>query len=255
VIITNETQLASLRRIGRVVAQILQQMQDHAEPGMSTAELDALGGALLDQAGAQSAPQLSYGFPGFTCISINEEAAHGIPGERLLQAGDLINIDVSAEMDGVFADTGGSFVLATSATTEERNADIDLKQRLCRAALQARDAGVAIAHAGQPLNLIGRRIERVIHAAGFRNVRNLCGHGVGLALHEEPTVRNYFDVRDTDTLQEGQVITIEPFLSTNAGRVRELADGWTLAGRPSSLFAQHEHTLVVTRGEPIIVTI
>jgi methionyl aminopeptidase len=250
VIITNDAQLDSLRRIGQVVARVLQQMQAYAEVGMTTVELDEFGGALLDNAGAQSAPQLSYGFPGFTCISINEEAAHGIPGERVLQAGDLINIDVSAAMAGVFADTGGSFVLCP-----DTSADNDLKQRLCRAALQARDAGVAVAQAGTRLNQVGRRIERVIQAAGFRNVRNLCGHGVGLALHEEPSVRNYFDVRDSETLQEGQVITIEPFLSTNTSRVREQADGWTLAGRPSSLFAQHEHTLVITRGQPIVVTV
>jgi methionyl aminopeptidase len=250
VIITDDTQLDALRRIGQLVAQVLRQMQAYAAPGMSTADLDDFGGALLERAGAQSAPQFCYGFPGATCISLNEEAAHGIPGTRTLQAGDLINIDVSAVMEGVFADTGGSFVLAPTD-----NADSELKQRLCRAALQARDAGVAAAQAGQRLNQVGRQIERVIHATGFRNVRNLCGHGVGLALHEEPTMRNYFDQRDTATLQEGQVITIEPFLSTNASRVRQQSDGWTLAGRPSSLFAQHEHTLVVTRGAPIIVTL
>lgn len=249
-IVTNEAQLQSLRRVGRLAAQVLERMQAHAQPGMRTAELDAFGGALLDEAGARSAPQLSYNFPGLTCISVNEEAAHGVPSERTLCVGDLINIDVSAELDGVFADTGGSFVL-----TPNNSADHELRQRLCRAALHARDIGVAAAQAGQRLNQIGKRIERAIHAAGFRNVRNLCGHGVGGALHEEPTIRNYFDARDTELLQEGQVITIEPFLSTNVSRVCELADGWTLVGRPSSLFAQFEHTLVVTRDQPIIVTI
>lgn len=249
-IVTSEAQLQSLRRIGRLVAQVLCRMQAHAQPGMRTIELDAFGGTLLHEAGARSAPQLSYNFPGFTCISINEEAAHGIPSERTLCAGDLINIDVSAELDGVFADTGGSFVLAP-----DNSADHELRQRLCRAALQARDVGVAAAQAGQRLNQISKRIERSIHAAGFRNVRNLCGHGVGSALHEEPTLRNYFDARDTELLQEGQVITIEPFLSTNVSRVRESTDGWTLVGRPSSLFAQHEHTLVITRDQPIIVTV
>ncbi|MGC3982930.1 MAG: type I methionyl aminopeptidase [Steroidobacteraceae bacterium] len=250
VIVENDTQLQGLRRIGRIVADTLARMQSYACAGMTTAELDALGGALLEHAGATSAPQLCYDFPGFTCISVNEEAAHGIPGERVLQPGDLVNVDVSAMLDGYFADTGGSFVLAGDET-----ATASLKQRLCAAALRARDIGVAHARTGQRLNDIGRHIERSIHAAGFRNVRNLCGHGVGAALHEEPTMRNYYDPRDNEVLQEGQVITIEPFLSTNVSRVRELADGWTLAGRPSSLFAQYEHTLVVTRGEPIITTI
>lgn len=228
-------------------------MRAHARPGMSTLALDELGGRLLQEAGAESAPRLCYDFPGHTCISINEEAAHGIPGERVMQAGDVVNVDVSAMLDGYFADTGGSFVLSPEACPQ--TADTLLKERLCAAALQARDVGVAAARAGERLNRIGKRIEQSIRCSGFRNVRNLCGHGVGAALHEDPTMRNYFDARDTETLQPGQVITIEPFLSTNVSRVRELDDGWTLAGRPSSLFAQFEHTLIVTDDQPIIVTL
>lgn len=244
-----DAQLQGLQRVGRLVAQVLAAMQAHARSGMSTAELDEFGGQILEQAGAESAPRVSYEFPGHTCISVNEQAAHGIPGARQLQATDLVNIDVSAALDGYFADTGGSFVLEP-----DNSDDCILKQRLCAAALRARDVGIAAARAGQPLNVIGRHIERAIHAAGFRNVRNLSGHGVGAALHEEPTMRNYFDQRDTELLQVGQVITIEPFLSTNVSRVRELDDGWTLVGRPSSLFAQHEHSLVVTQGAPLILT-
>ena len=247
-IIRNDVQLAGLQRTGKLVAQVLLAMQAHARPGMSTAELDEYGGQLLTRAGAESAPRSCYEFPGHTCISINEEAAHGIPGQRVMRAGDLVNIDVSASLDGYFADTGGSFVLPGI------DADHLLKHRLCAAALQARDAGIAAVRAGQQLNIIGRLIERTINSAGFRNVRNLCGHGTGAALHEEPTMRNYHDPRDNQMLQEGQVITIEPFLSTNVSRVHEANDGWTLLGRPSSLFAQYEHTLVVRQGAPLIIT-
>ncbi len=229
-------------------------MRAHARPGMSTLELDEFGGRLLQDAGAESAPRLCYDFPGHTCISINEEAAHGIPGERLMQSGDLVNIDVSAALQGYFADTGGSFVLSPETDLHNQPNTL-LKERLCAAALQARDIGVSAARAGERLNRIGKRIAQSIHRSGFRNVRNLCGHGVGAALHEEPTLRNYFDERDTAALQTGQVITIEPFLSTNVSRVRELDDGWTLAGRPSSLFAQFEHTLIVTHDQPIILTL
>lgn len=225
-------------------------MRAHAKPGMRSDELDALAAELLQRAGAESAPKLCYDFPGYTCISINEQAAHGIPGVRQLNTGDVVNIDVSARLDGYFADTGGSFVLEPDGS-----AAAQLGQRLCAAAMTARDAGVAQATAGQRLNRIGQMIERSIHASGFRNVRNLCGHGVGAALHEEPTMRSYYDARDNQTLCEGQVLTIEPFLSTNVSRVHEQADGWTLAGRPSSLFAQFEHTLVVTKGAPIILTL
>jgi methionyl aminopeptidase len=249
VIVSRDSQLQGLQRVGKLVARILVAMRAHAQPGMSTAELDEFGGQLLRQAGAISAPRSTYGFPGYTCISLNAEAAHGIPGARLLCANDLVNIDVSALLDSYVADTGGSFVLAPTATGNH------LKQRLCEAALQARDAGIAAACAGQQLNFIGRRIERVIHSTGFSNVRNLCGHGVGGALHEEPTMRNYYDPRDNQCLQDGQVITIEPFLSTNVSRVRESSDGWTLVGRSSSLFAQFEHTLVVRQGAPLILTL
>lgn len=244
--LNNDAQLASLRCIGRIVAQTLAAMQKHAEPGMTTLELDDYGARLLAAAGVRSAPRKDYDFPGATCISINEEAAHGIPGARVLCAGDLVNIDVSGELDGYYADTGGSFVLPPS---NER------KQHLCETTLRARDAGIAAARAGQKLNTVGRVIERVAQRAGLRIVRNLCGHGVGLALHEEPTIRSYYDPRDDERLQPGQVITIEPFLSTKNVRVKELDDGWTLAGSPGALFAQHEHTIVVTKGEPIILTL
>lgn len=244
--LSNEVQLAGLKRIGRIVAQTLSAMQKHAEPGMSTRELDQFGARLLAKAGAVSAPIKDYDFPGATCISVNEEAAHGIPGERRLAAGDLVNIDVSAELDGYYADTGGSFVLPPSD---------EHKDRLCAATLQARDAGIAAARAGQRINAVSRAIERTAQHAGFRVIRNLCSHGVGIALHEEPTIRNYYDPRDTERLHEGQVITVEPFLSTKSRRVRELDDGWTLVGQAGSLFAQYEHTIVVTRGEPIIVTL
>lgn len=245
-IISNDTQLAKLRRIGRIVAQTLAAMQKHAELGMSTAELDRYGADLLEKAGATSAPRKDYDFPGATCISVNEEAAHGIPGKRRFAAGDLINVDVSAELDGYYADTGGSFVLPPSD---------EQKDLLCAATLQARAAGMVAARAGQRINIVSRAIERVAQRSGFRVLRNLCSHGVGAALHEEPTIRNYYDPRDTEQLLEGQVITIEPFLSTKNTRVKELEDGWTLVGSPGSLFAQYEHTIVVTRGEAIVITL
>lgn len=248
-IINSDAQLAKLQRVGKLVAQTLAAMQAHAQPGMTTAELDAFGGQLLNQAGADAAPRHCYNFPGHTCISVNEQAAHGVPGSRVLQKSDLINIDVSAQLDGVFADTGGSFVLMP-----DMNRDA-LKLRLCRAALRARDTGIAAVRAGQRLNKIGRHIECSIHSTGFRNVRTLCGHGTGAALHEEPAMRNYYDRRDSQALEEGQVITIEPFLSTNVGHISPTHDGWTLVGRPSSLFAQFEHTLVVTQGKPLILTL
>lgn len=248
-VISTDTQLQGLQRIGRIVADVLQRMQSHAQPGMTTAELDHFGDQLLSSAGATSAPRLCYNFPGATCISINYEAAHGVPGERVMQVADMVNIDVSAELDGYYGDTGGSFVLQSDASPQTA-----LKQRLCSAAQRARDAGIAAVKAGCRLNEIGRAIERSARVTGFRIVRNVCSHGVGAQLHEDPVIRNYYEPFENTMLEEGQVITIEPFLSTNVSRVHEASDGWTLIGRPSSLFAQYEHSIVVTRGDPIILT-
>lgn len=245
---TVETQddVVALQRIGKIVSGVLHEMLDAAEPGMTTRELDELGGRLLEQHGAQSAPKLTYGFPGFTCISINEEAAHGIPGDRVIRRGDVLNVDVSAELGGYFADTGGTRVVPPT------NAQ---KTRLCHATRTALEQAMKRARAGQPLNGIGAAIERTAKAYGFKVIENLGSHGVGRALHEAPEhIPGYFDPSDRRVLQEGMVITIEPFLSTRSRTVTETADGWTLAGVPGNLSAQYEHTMIITRGEPIVVT-
>ncbi|MFT3665417.1 type I methionyl aminopeptidase [Piscinibacter sp.] len=245
---TIETQddVTALKRIGRIVSLVLQRMLDAAEPGMSTRELDQFGARLLEAHGARSAPRLTYDFPGATCISINEEAAHGIPGDRIIRAGDVLNVDVSAELDGYFADTGGTRVLPP--TTAQ-------KTRLCHATRTALAEAMKGARAGQPINRIGAAIERTARAYGFKVIENLGSHGVGRALHEAPEhIAGYFDASDTRLLQEGMVITIEPFLSTKSRIVHETADGWTLAGASGNLSAQYEHTMIITKGAPIVVT-
>lgn len=244
--IDSQADIEGLKRIGSVVAQVLKRMLEAAEPGMTTRELDALGAQWLAEQGARSAPQLTYNFPGATCISINEQAAHGIPGDRVIAPGDVLNVDVSAELDGYFADTGGTVVVPPTNPT---------KIRLCHAARTALDNALEYARAGQPLNRIGQAIQRTARTYGFRIIENLGSHGVGRALHEEPEhIPGYFDPSDKRILQEGMVITIEPFLSTKSRVVSEAGDGWTLVGAKGNLSAQYEHTLIVTRGAPIIVT-
>lgn len=196
--------------------------------------------------GARSAPKLIYDFPGATCISINEEAAHGIPGDRVIQAGDVLNVDVSAELDGYFADTGGTTLIPPTTPR---------KTRLCHATRKALAGAMKNAVAGQPLNGIGAAIERTAKAHGFRIIENLASHGLGRALHEEPAhIPGYFDPSDKRLLQEGMVITIEPFLSTKSRVVTETADGWTLAGAQGNLSAQYEHTMIITNGAPLVLT-
>jgi methionyl aminopeptidase len=244
--IHTEEELEGLRSAGRVVSDVLRRMCRAAEPGMTTAELDALGAMWLADAGAESAPQLTYGFPGATCISVNEEIAHGVPGPRRLAAGDMVNIDVSARLNGYFADTGASFAVPP---------DEAVKQRVRTATRAALDAALREVRPGARLNRIGHAIEGVARGSGLRIVRNLCSHGVGSALHEEPTdITGYYEPRDSRLIREGMVFTIEPFLSTKARRADERGDGWTLVGPKGSVTAQYEHTLIVGRHGPIVVT-
>ena len=239
-------ELEGLKAAGRVVSSILRRMCRAAEPGMTTAELDALGAKWLAESDAESAPRLTYGFPGATCISINEEIAHGLPGQRRLAAGDMVNIDVSARVGGYFADTGATFVVPP---------DDAVKKRVRTATRAALDAAVGEVRPGARLNRIGRAIEGVARRSGLRIVRNLCSHGVGGALHEEPTeITGYFEPRDARAMHEGMVFTIEPFLSSKARRADDAGDGWTLVGPKDSVTAQYEHTIVVGRNGPIVVT-
>jgi len=245
--IETERDIDSLKRVGAVVAAVLREMLDSIEPGMTTAELDDIGSKLLDRHGARSAPQVMYQFPGATCISVNEEAAHGIPGPRVIRAGDVVNVDVSAELDAYFADTGGTRVVPPSTP---------IKDRLCRATKLALQDAVAEARAGHKINRIGKAVQRVAKLHEFRIIKNLAGHGVGRTLHEEPdSIAGYFEPRDTRELKEGMVIAIEPFLSTKSTFVQEAEDGWTLVGAEGNLSAQYEHTLIVTRGAPIVLTV
>lgn len=243
--IDGQDDVEGLRRAGAAVAEARDAMAAEVAPGISTRELDAIGREVLRQHGARSAPQLAYDFPGTTCISVNDELAHGIPGERVLRAGDLVNIDVSAELDGYWADSGASFAVG------------EVKPRLS-ALLTATRAALSDAmrevRAGAPIRQIGRAVERRAKRAGFRVVRDLCGHGVGRHIHEPPNVPNTFEARNHEVLHEGLVITIEPFLTTGATRIVEADDGWTLRTPDGSIGAQFEHTMIVTRGEPIVVT-
>lgn len=245
--VENENDLIALRKIGKIVAQCLQYMSSKLEPGITTGDLDQLGSIFLEKHGARSAPKLVYNFPGTTCISVNEQAAHGIPGARIFNAGDLVNIDVSAELDGYFADTGGSFIIPPES---------NIKRNLCLATKRALEMALKSTTAGQPLNNIGRAIEKEARRSNLTVIENLGSHGVGRALHEEPGfIPAYYDPKDKRIMKENQVITIEPFLSTGAREVFDAGDGWTLSTAKRFLTAQYEHTLVITKGKPLIMTL
>ncbi|MCF7222089.1 type I methionyl aminopeptidase [Marilutibacter chinensis] len=243
--IQHQDDIDGLRRAGALVADVLARMREAAVAGAVSRDLDALGAELMRAAGARPAPTLTYGFPAATCISLNSVAAHGIPDATVLRDGDLVNIDVSAELDGYFADTGASFVVGAPSARQ---------RRLLDAAREARDAAIAQLRADNPLNSIGRTVEAVAARRGFRVIRDLGSHGIGRALHEAPgSIPGHYDPRDTRRLHDGMVITVEPFLSTHCTRTVEADDGWSMVC-PRGHAAQFEHTVIVTRGEPIVVT-
>lgn len=244
--ITDLAELEKLKIIGRIVAQTLQTMQAAVAPGVTTLELDELGMRLLREAGAVPAPPSVYGFPGATCISISPAAAHGIPGKREIQPGDIVNIDVSASLDGIFADNGGSVAVPPVSPQTER---------LLSTTRAALDAAVAAVQAGRPVNNIGRAAEKVARQAGYRIVRTLTSHGVGHTLHDDPgNVFNFYHSSDRRIQQAGWVLAIEPFLTSGSGDIYEEEDRWTLRTTDRKPVAQFEHTVVVTEDGPLIVT-
>lgn len=244
--IKTQAELEMLKKAGSVVAETLQLMIRSVEDGMTTLELDSIGQKHLEKYEANSAPKVTYNFPGATCISVNEEVAHGIPGTRVLRRGDLINIDVSAELNGFYADTGASFLFQSE--------EPELMELMTATKTALRES-VKKCRPGRRLNIIGQTIENVARKSGFSVIENLGSHGVGRSLHEEPKfIAGYYDSKDRRLMHEGQVFTIEPFLSTGAREVEERSDKWTLATSPQYRTAQYEHTLVVTARGPIIIT-
>lgn len=245
-IVKSEADLEGLKKIGRLVASIRDELKEKARPGITTKELDEWAGKRFAENGAVSGPKGEYDFPGYTCISVNEEVAHGIPGDRVLKEGDLVNVDVSGSLDGYYADTGISFVVGKG--------DPELFA-LCECAQRAFDSGLKKIRAGNKQNQIGRTVEKAVYSSGFEVLLNLTGHGVGKALHEDPEyILNYYDPDDTGLLQDGMVIAFEPFVSTGADEVVESGDGWTYVTPDGSFVSQVEHTVIVTKGTPIVLT-
>lgn len=245
-IIESQKDIDGLKKVGKIVALTIEEMKKKARIGMTTKELDEIGGRFLEKHGATSAPKAVYQFPGYTCISVNHVVAHGIPGDYVIKAGDLINIDVSAEYGGYFADAGHSFQIPPYDPSIVR---------LCDYTHQTMMKVINSLKSGVKLNEIGRMMQEEAKKGGYSIIQNLCSHGIGKSLHESPKeIYPFYNKHDKRVLKDGLVITIEPFLSTGADIVVQQADGWTLRVPDQSFVAQHEHTIIITKTHPIIVT-
>lgn len=243
--IRSQREFEKLRAIGKVVRATLDSTAAAVRPGITTGELDEIGARVLAKHGAESAPPKVYGFPGALCISVNDEAIHGIPGGRVIRAGDLVKLDLVAEKEGFFADA------AVTVRTGEVSAEADA---LVRCAERAFHSSMDFAKAGNRVREIGRAVERETRRAGFRVIRELCGHGVGRTIHEEPSVPNYYEPNLRARLTEGLVITVEPIIATGNGQGKLQPDRWTVVTSDGSLSAHYEHTVVITKDRPILLT-
>lgn len=243
--ISSAPDLAGMQRVGNLVARTIAHMRAEVRPGMTTAELDGVGERYARKEGARSAPQLAYDFPGFNCLSVNDEIVHGIPGPRVLRDGDVVKLDVTLELDGYMADSAVTVVIPP----------VSLEARqLQRAARVAFNKGLAAARAGQTLREVGRAVESAARREGAVVIRELTGHGIGRRIHEPPSVPNWADPDVRTVLTEGLVIALEPMLTNVPARVVEEADGWTLRTHNRALAVHHEHTIVIRRGAPLVLT-
>ena len=243
--INGPEELEGMRAAGTIVQRMIEAMRRAVRPGVTTAQLDKVGADVMQEHGAKSAPALVYQFPGTSCISLNDEAVHGIPNDRVVREGDLVKLDVTIEKDGFMADAA---VTVPVGVVSEEN------QRLIACAERAFAKAMLVARAGFRVFEIGRVVEREVRRNGFSVIRDLGGHGIGRTIHEEPRIPNYPDPTASRILTEGLVITVEPIIAAGSGRSILAKDGWTVRtadGRPS---AHYEHTLVITKGEPILLT-
>ena len=243
--IENQTDLEGLKEAGRIVRETIQAMRQKVAPRITTSALNEIGAEVLARNNARSAPMAVYGFPAEICISLNEEIVHGIPSERIVKAGDLVKLDVVAEKNGYMADAAITVVVGPAD---------DEKHELVDCARRAFYRAMTVARVGNRVNHIGRVVEREVLESGFSVVEDLAGHGVGRTIHEEPTVPNVYTFKARRRLTKGLVITVEPMVAMGSGAVYEAEDGWTMRTRDHSLTAHYEHTLVITKGAPMLLT-
>jgi len=243
--IESEADWRGLRAVGRVVRLTLDALERDTRPGITTGELDRVAAAVFAAHGARSAPSLVYGFPGTVLISVNDEVVHGIPSSRALLAGDLVKLDVTLEKEGFMADA--AITVPVGRVSARAAALADAAERAFHAALRE------VRHGRRACD-VGAAVEGEVERRGFKVVRALTGHGIGRTIHEEPTIPNWGNPENRTWLEDGMVITLEPIICAGSGDSHEADDGWTVLTDDGSLSAHFEHTLVVRKGAPLLLT-
>ncbi|MBB1160539.1 type I methionyl aminopeptidase [Aquariibacter albus] len=235
--------IAAMRVAGRLASEVLDMLTPHVKPGITTEQLDALAHRhIVEVQGAVPAP-LNYQPPGYSpypksiCTSVNHQVCHGIPNERPLKNGDIVNIDVTVIKDGWHGDTSRMYIVGEGSIAAKR---------LCSLTYEAMWKGIAKVRPGIKLGDIGHGIQTFVENAGYSVVREFCGHGIGQKFHEEPQILHYGRPGTLEELVPGMVFTIEPMVNAGRREIKELGDGWTIVTKDRSLSAQWEHTIVVT---------
>ena len=246
IVCRSAAELERMREAGRLVGEVLRELSAMVAPGITTADLDEAAERRILAAGAVPAFKGYHGYPATICASINEEVIHGIPsGRRVLNAGDVISIDVGASLDGYYGDS--AVTLPVGPVSEEA-------ATLLRVTDEALYKAIERARPGARVSDIGHAVQQHVEAFGFSVVREFVGHGIGQRMHEEPQIPNYGEPGHGPRLTEGMVLAIEPMVNAGKPAVKVLADGWTAVTRDGSLSAHFEHTVAVTSGEPWILT-
>jgi methionyl aminopeptidase len=241
----NDSEIAKMRRAGRVVAEMHDATRQAARPGVSTAELDKVARAVLERRGARSNFLNYHGFPAVICTSPNDMIVHGIPGSYRLEEGDIVSIDCGAIVEGYHGDA--AFTMGIGEISP-------LALKLLEVTESSLWAGIDQMHAGHRLNDIGRAVAQVAEKAGFSVVREYTGHGIGTAMHEDPSVPNYYPGVPGPVLKPGMVLAVEPMINTGRPGTRLLDDGWSVVTADGSLSAHFEHTIAVTENGPEVLT-
>lgn len=241
-------ELAIMREAGRVNALALEAAKAVIRPGATTAEVDAAAAEILKKHNAKPA-FLGYGappYPAVICISVNEELVHGIPGKRRIREGDVVSVDCGSIVDGFVGDSAFTVIVGEGD---------ELKRRLLETAEQALRAAIDEMRPGRKTGDVSAAMQRCAEAAGFYMVRDYTSHGVGRAMHEDPSVPNYMKPGSGVLLRPGMTIAVEPMVIVGTMKTRVLADRWTVVSADGSLTAHVEHSVAVTAGEPMILTL
>lgn len=246
VILKTEEEVEVMRRAGRVVAEVLDMVEETIEPGMTTGRLDMLIEDFIRSRGAIPGFKNYQGFPASACISINDEVVHGIPGKRVIMEGDIVSVDVGSIVDGFYGDSARTY--AIGEVSEE-------KLRLLENTQKSLVAGIDKARKGNKLGEISAAVQAVAEAEGYGVVRQLVGHGIGRNMHEEPQVPNFGSPNDGPVLKIGMVLAIEPMINLGTYQVKTLPDGWTIVTADGKASAHYEHTIAITDDEPDILTV